>query len=274
MDRYLTDRARKRRWWEIPVCGFSALYGCFAIQAWIDDSPQGEDFFIWLCANAGATLLVLLPLILIVRRRLRVYWARRIAEGLAAQSETEIPLAELDRALGVNNASRKISDLLRRRYLRGIDMDGMALTLDRAGADAPAETTEQAEDDVILEIRRLNDDIDDAAVSAQIERIEKATAGILRTIDARPERAPEARRFMNYYLPTTMKLLESYRLMEDQSYQGENIRESRRSIEAVLEKLATAAERQQDRLYRAEAMDVETDIEVLETMMRADGLGN
>ena len=153
-------------------------------------------------------------------------------------------------------------------------MDGMALTLDRAGADAPAETPEQAEDDVILEIRRLNDDIDDAAVSAQIERIEKATAGILRTIDARPERAPEARRFMNYYLPTTMKMLESYRLMEDQSYQGENIRESRRSIEAVLEKLATAAERQQDRLYRAEAMDVETDIEVLETMMRADGLGN
>ena len=46
MDCYLTDRARKRRWWEIPVCGFSALYGCFAIQAWIDDSPQGEDFFI------------------------------------------------------------------------------------------------------------------------------------------------------------------------------------------------------------------------------------
>ena len=274
MERYLTDRARKRRWWEIPVCGFSALFGCFAIQAWIDDSPFDEDFFIWLCANAGATLLVLLPLILVVRRRLRVYWARRIAERLAAQSEAEIPLAELDRALGVKNAARKISDLLRRRYLRGIYMDGMALTLDRAGADAPAETPEQAEDDVILEIRRLNDDIDDAAVSAQIERIEKATAGILRTIDARPERAPEARRFMNYYLPTTMKMLESYRLMEDQSYQGENIRESRRSIEAVLEKLATAAERQQDRLYRAEAMDVETDIEVLETMMRADGLGN
>ena len=136
MERYLTDRARKRRGWEIPVCGASALFGFFAIQAWIEDSPLDENFVIWLCANAGATLLVLLPLILIIRRRVRVYRARQIAERLAAQSEAEIPLAELDRALGINHAARKIADLLRHRYLQGIGMDGMVLTLDRAEGDA------------------------------------------------------------------------------------------------------------------------------------------
>jgi hypothetical protein len=77
---------------------------------------------------------------------------------------------------------------------------------------------------------------------------------------------------MSYYLPTTLKLLESYRLMEKQSYQGENIQAARHRIEAVLDKLVTAAERQQDKLFDAEAMDVEAEINVLETMMASDGL--
>ena len=273
MDRYLTDRARKRRWWEIPVCGWSMLMGCFAVESWIEDSPFDEDFVIWLFANAGATLLVLLPLILIMLRHLRVLRARRIAEGLSKQNAAEIPLADLDRALGVKHAARKIADLLRHRYLQGMEMDGMALTLDNPAGEAVEETPQEPESDVIREIRRLNDEIDDEAVSAQIERVERATAGILSAIDARPERAADARRFMNYYLPATLKLLESYRLMEKQSYQGENIRASRQGIESVLEKLATATERQQDRLFRAEALDIETDIDVLETMMKADGLG-
>ena len=77
---------------------------------------------------------------------------------------------------------------------------------------------------------------------------------------------------MNYYLPSTMKLLESYNLMEDQSYQGQNIRAARRSIEDVLDKLVMAAETQQDKLFRAEAMDVDAEIDALETMMASDGL--
>jgi hypothetical protein len=69
-----------------------------------------------------------------------------------------------------------------------------------------------------------------------------------------------------------MKLLESYNLMEDQSYQGENIKAARRRIEDVLDKLVMAAEAQQDKLFRAETMDVEAEIIALETMMISDGL--
>jgi len=80
------------------------------------------------------------------------------------------------------------------------------------------------------------------------------------------------RKFMNYYLPTTLKLLKSYSLMEQQSYQGENIQASRKRIEDVLDTLVRGFEQQQDRLFRTEAIDVEADISVLETMMASDGL--
>ena len=124
----------------------------------------------------------------------------------------------------------------------------------------------------LREIRQLNDDIDNELVSERIDRIGALTASIFRTVREKPERAEEVRKFMNYYLPTTLKLLKSYSLMEKQSYQGENIQASRKKIEDVLESLVHAFEQQQDNLFRSDALDVETDISVLETMMASDGL--
>ena len=124
----------------------------------------------------------------------------------------------------------------------------------------------------LREIRELNDAIEDPTVSERIDRIGELTASIFRVVREKPEHAEEVRRFMNYYLPTTLKLLKSYSLMEKQSYQGENIQSSRKKIEQVLDTLVRAFEQQQDRLFRTEAMDVEADISVLNTMMASDGL--
>ena len=124
----------------------------------------------------------------------------------------------------------------------------------------------------LREIRQLNDEIDNEVVSQRIDRIGELTASIFRVVREKPERADEVRKFMNYYLPTTLKLLKSYSLMEKQSYQGENIAASRRKIEDVLGTLVHAFEQQQDRLFQSEALDVEADIKVLETMMTSDGL--
>ena len=109
-------------------------------------------------------------------------------------------------------------------------------------------------------------------MSARIDRIGGLTASIFTVVRQKPERADEVKKFMNYYLPTTFKLLKSYALMEKQSYQGENIIASRKKIEDILDSLITAFEQQQDRLFRTEALDVEADIQVLETMMAKDGL--
>ncbi len=121
-------------------------------------------------------------------------------------------------------------------------------------------------------IRTLNDQIDDVEVSSRIDRIGSLTASIFAFVRQNPDRAGDVRKFMNYYLPTTLKLLKSYALMEKQSYQGENIVASRKKIEDILDVLITAFEQQQDRLFRTEAMDIEADIDVLETMMQSDGL--
>ena len=124
----------------------------------------------------------------------------------------------------------------------------------------------------LRQIRELNEAIENPAVSERIDRIGELTASIFRVVREKPEHADEVRKFMNYYLPTTLKLLKSYSLMEKQSYQGENIVSSRKKIEDVLDTLIRAFEQQQDRLFRTEAMDVDADISVLETMMASDGL--
>ena len=147
-------------------------------------------------------------------------------------------------------------------------LDGASMTGETKEEDPATEPN----DDIIRKIRHLNDEIDDEAVSERIDRIKQVTASILHTLDEHPERAKDVRRFMNYYLPTTLKLLESYNLMEDQSYQGKNIQAARRRIEDVLDKIVVAAETQQDKLFKAEAMDVDAEISVLEAMMTSDGL--
>ena len=273
-NRYLTDLATKNRLWHIPVGLLSILLSSVTAQVWIEDSPFDEDPAIWLLAHMTVMALWLLPLFRIVLWRVRQHRAKVIAGKLARRREHSIPLSELSGLLGVKRAGAKIAKLNRLGFLQRVEIENGELVLDNPKPEpAPEKARPQARpDDVIQEIRRLNDEIDDAAVSERIDRIEAVTASILCTLRERPDRADDARRFMDYYLPTTLKLLESYNLMEDQSYQGENIQAARRSIEAVLDKLVSAAEKQQDKLFGSEALDVETEIDVLEKMMASDGL--
>ena len=124
------------------------------------------------------------------------------------------------------------------------------------------------------ELYQLNVQIEDEGVSNRIDRIGTLTAGIFRVVIEKPEREQDVRKFMNYYLPTTIKLLRSYDMLEDQSYQSQNIVESRKKIEDVLDMLISAFEKQLDRLFKNDALDIATDIDVLETMMAGDGLSS
>ena len=275
MNKYLTDRATQNRSWHIPVGIVSLLLVAATVEVWIEDSPVGEDFFTWLLAYITVLGAVLLPLYFIVRWRLRKNNAKQIAQKLLQRKETSIPLVELSDKIGMKNADVKVADLKKHGFLQRLDIEDGKLLLDNA--PLTEETKEEdsginTNDAILHKIRHLNDEIDDEAVSGRIDRIERVTASILHTLEEHPERTEDARRFMNYYLPTTMKLLESYNLMEDQSYQGKNIQTARRRIEDVLDKLVMAAEAQQDKLFRAEAMDVDAEIDALETMMASDGL--
>ncbi len=125
---------------------------------------------------------------------------------------------------------------------------------------------------IILEIRRLNDEIADIAVSDRIYRIEEHTQHIFDYVKEHPEKKNNIRTFMNYYLPTTLKLLEAYAEIEKVGVAGENMKRSKESIEKTLDLLAEGFERQLDTLYESKNIDISSDIEVLETMMKKDGM--
>lgn len=129
-------------------------------------------------------------------------------------------------------------------------------------------------DDTLTQLKALNDEILDQAVSDKIDRIAALTRDIYSFVALNPEREIEVHKFMNYYLPTTMKLLKSYSLLERQSYQGENIVASRHDIEEILGTLVHAFEKQLDQLFAADAVDISSDITVLETMIAKDGLSH
>jgi hypothetical protein len=124
----------------------------------------------------------------------------------------------------------------------------------------------------LAEMRRVNEAIADERVSGQIERIETITSNIFDLIKEQPAKIDQIHTFMNYYLPTALKLLKSYGQMERQSAPGSNITSSMKSIETMMDQLVFAFEQQLDNLFEADALDISSDIKVLERMMAKDGL--
>lgn len=127
-------------------------------------------------------------------------------------------------------------------------------------------------DDYIDKLRKLNEAIEDEGVSACIDRMESASRGIFEYVTDHPSRIPEIKKFMNYYLPTTLKLLASYEKLDRQTVKGENISATMFDIEGMMETIATAFEKQLDTLFGYEAMDIQADIEVFETILTQEGL--
>lgn len=123
----------------------------------------------------------------------------------------------------------------------------------------------------IKKLKAMNDAIPDENLSACIHRMERSSADIFRYISEHPEKAQQIRKFMNYYLPTTLKLLDSYHRLSSQSVKGENITSTLFNISGMMSTVADAFEKQLDSLYADEAMDISADITVFETMLKQEG---
>lgn len=123
-------------------------------------------------------------------------------------------------------------------------------------------------------IRQLNDSIQDEYVSQRMERLEDLTHQILSYADEHPEKEPQLRQFRNHYLPKTFSILESYARMERSGVEGGNIAAAMKDVEEIMDKLVQGFEKQLDALFDSEAMDVTSDITVLENMMRMEGLSD
>lgn len=140
----------------------------------------------------------------------------------------------------------------------------------------PEKQTDMPERDqykkILDELRRVNDAIPDEEMSDKISRLEAVSAKIFEQAKSDPDKLPQMRKFMDYYLPTSLKLLNTYAELDNQGVEGENISASKRRIEQTMDTLVKAFENQLDRLFASDALDVSTDIDVMQNMLRADGL--
>lgn len=124
----------------------------------------------------------------------------------------------------------------------------------------------------IAQIRRCNDAIPGEEISEKISRMEMIVRRIFERAEAHPEIVPDLKKLMDYYLPMTVKLLNAYADMDAQPVQGETIQSSKREIEATLDTLNLAFEKLLDSVFKDTAMDVSSDISVLNTLLAQEGL--
>jgi len=132
----------------------------------------------------------------------------------------------------------------------------------------------QEKDRALQEMRRLNDAIEDEIISRRIDQLEDTTGKIIDQVVAHPEKLSQIRTFMNYYLPTTLKLLNAYDRLDEAGISGVNIDGAKGKISEVMAAIVSAFDRQLDALYQGEVMDINAEIKVLQSLLTGDGLAD
>ena len=201
----------------------------------------------------------------------------------------QVALAPMAAAFGVG--VRRLCDDLRKMLSEKVlpagylDLASGKLILSDTGYQAPPgaepqeQTNAQAADEppqddnaILAEIRAVNDAIPDPVMSEKIDRIGEITARILDYQRRNPGKDSQLRGFLNYYLPTTLKILRSYAQLDAQGVEGENITAAKQRIEGMMDKVVEGFETQLDTLFADSAMDISSDVAVLEQMLAKDGL--
>ncbi len=147
-------------------------------------------------------------------------------------------------------------------------------------AAPPVEKTGNQEVDTLLDkgqeairqIREENLKIPDALLTDKLAQLEILCGEIFRAVHEKPEKAPQIRKFMEYYLPTTLKIVRTYRTIDERGVGGAEIVEARQRINDALSTVIKGCQTLLSKLYQDDVLDITTDIEVLEQMLRRDGL--
>lgn len=120
-------------------------------------------------------------------------------------------------------------------------------------------------------IRQCNDEIPGEEMSDKLDRLELLVTRIFEQVEKEPELAPELRKMLSFYLPTTKKLLEAYRDLDRQQLDLSNVEQTKREIENAVDNINEAFEKFLDELFREKAWDIQSDISALHTILKQDG---
>ena len=138
--------------------------------------------------------------------------------------------------------------------------------------DSAVDSLVEKGQEMLAQIRRENDLIPDARLSERMAQLDDVADRIFRTVAEKPQKAPQIRRFMDYYLPTTLKMLAGYRKMDERQLSGGEAEKTRAQIQEAMNMVVGAFDKPLNTLYQDDMMDISTDIDVLETLLRQDGL--
>ena len=207
----------------------------------------------------------------------------RLLDKIAGDRDN-IPLDELFAAAGIDAAKGRaaVESAISHGYF-GADayIDNRTATLVVRGAapqppkqPEPKPAPEPADQYAALlqQLRQANDAIPDPVTTAKISRLEAVSARIFELAKQDPGKKAQLQKFMDYYLPTALKLLNTYASLPAQDVQGENITDAKKNIERSMDLLVTAFENQLDKLFQSDALDVSADVAALEGMLNMDGL--
>ena len=217
------------------------------------------------------------------RKNDRVLRCRTYATIIGNRRRVDID--ELAAAIPIhyNKCVEDLQWMLGEGLLQGMYIDGTnrVLTYPQAeaapkAAEPPKKPLRTADGDFpeAARIHALNVDIQDDYVSRRMDRLEELTRKILAYAQEHPEKEPSLRQFRNHYLPKTLSILESYARMERMGVAGGNIGSAMKDVEDIMDKLVQGFEKQLDTLFDSEALDVTTDVSVLENMMTLEGLSD
>lgn len=195
---------------------------------------------------------------------------KMLAKGMFKQ-------ATLDEASGLLLMTPEASESHERELAEAHRAERQQALVQSAGSKETSLTAEQQQlldrgKAFIALIREGNEAIPDEEISRTLDRIEHVVTAILDAAAENPELIGDLDRLLDYYLPTTVKLLETYRELDSQPIQSDNIVDSKREIEKALDSLSVAFEKLLDSLFRDVATDVSSDITVLRTVLAQEGL--
>ena len=202
-----------------------------------------------------------------------------------------VPLSDIAQIAGlsIKKVKNDLQSMINAGYLDpGVyidnELDCLVLSAEEANKlrmsikDTPDETAQTDSISInqyeasLAELREAKSFIADETISAKVSKLEDLTVKIFKIVEENPQKKQQLRRFTSYYLPTTLKLVRSYATLEKQGVKGENIMSAKKSIGEILDTLSTGFEQQLDQLFKSDALDIATDINVLENLMKQDGL--
>ena len=208
--------------------------------------------------------------------------ARRSQRYILAIGDAEtMPLSEIAKRVNRSEkqAARELQKLIDKGYLgedayidheRGYFLHFGATVEEETPAPPPPKEAEEGYSGILRSLRRANDRIADEELSRKIDRLEQISALIFKEVEGHPEKRDRIRTFFDYYLPTTQKLLDAYAEFEETGVEGEHLNQAKDRIEETMDTIVEGFEHQLDQLYSADAMDVVSDIKVMETMLHRD----